>query len=124
MLRVISKLADGAHDKVDVFEEGVQGESCQADGQCGKGCYEHITLDGKFTFDRLRLKFAIDLDDLLRDIGVLGIGKWDANGDFMPFTRHGLWVKGNDAQYHPCRCPCPALVPWGPSPAATSHPHV
>jgi hypothetical protein len=42
--------------------------------------YEHITLDGKFTFDRLRLKFAIDLDDLLRDIGVLGIGKWDANG--------------------------------------------
>jgi hypothetical protein len=101
MLRVISKLADGAHDKVDVFEEGVQGESCQADGQCGKGSgvrfsgeklacseakgsedvrYEHITLDGKFTLDRLRLKFAIDLDDLLRDIGVLGIGKWDANG--------------------------------------------
>ena len=37
MLCIISKLADGAHDKVDVFEERVEGESCQADGQCGKG---------------------------------------------------------------------------------------
>ena len=42
--------------------------------------YEHVTLDGKFTLDRLRLKLAIDLDGLLRDIGVLGIGKWDTNG--------------------------------------------
>ena len=42
--------------------------------------YKHIALDGKLTLDRLRLKFAIDLDDLLRDMGVLGIGKWDTNG--------------------------------------------
>lgn len=88
MLRVVSKLADGAHDKVDVFEEGVEGETCQANGQCGKGRYEYITLDAKFTLDRLRLQLAIDLDDLLRDIGVLRIGKWDANGNFMPFTGH------------------------------------
>jgi hypothetical protein len=31
----------------------------------------------------MRLEFLIDLDDLLRDGGVLRIGEWDANGSFV-----------------------------------------
>jgi hypothetical protein len=31
----------------------------------------------------MRLELLIDLDDLLRDGGVLGIGEWDANGSFV-----------------------------------------
>ncbi len=68
--------------------------------------YENVALDAKLTLDRLGLQLAIDLDDLLRDFGVVGIGKWDANGASrrsiiqqrhksmtshrMPSTGHGL----------------------------------
>jgi len=39
-----------------------------------------MTVDGEFTYDSMRLELLIDLDDLLRDGGVLRIGEWDANG--------------------------------------------
>lgn len=44
---------------------------------------QDITIDGEFTYNSMRLELLIDLDDLLRDRGVLGIGEWDANGTFF-----------------------------------------
>jgi len=44
---------------------------------------QEITIEGEFTYDSMRLELLIDLDDLLRDRGVLGIGEWDANGSFF-----------------------------------------
>ena len=108
--------------------------------------YEHITLDSEFTLDRLRLQLAIDLDDLLRDIGVLGIGKWDANGTWAPSLPNDMtsisdltfyaihrtwlvmygWMWGNDAPVPvpvPKPKPQPVPVPWA-RPVATSRPHV
>jgi hypothetical protein len=35
----------------------------------------------------MRLELLIDLDDLLRDGGVLRIGEWDANGSFVLFWK-------------------------------------
>jgi hypothetical protein len=43
---------------------------------------QDITVEGEFTSNSMRLKLSIDLDDLLRDGRVLGIGEWDANGSF------------------------------------------
>ena len=43
---------------------------------------QDITIEGEFTYDGTRLQLLIDLDDLLRDGGVLRIGEWDANGAF------------------------------------------
>jgi hypothetical protein len=43
---------------------------------------QDITVEGEFAYDSMRLKLLIDLDDLLRDRGVLWIGEWDANGTF------------------------------------------
>ncbi len=48
-----------------------------------------ITIEGEFTYDSMRLELLIDLDDLLRDRGVVRSGEWDANGTF-----HGLLFKG------------------------------
>jgi hypothetical protein len=37
----------------------------------------------------MRLELLIDLDDLLRDGGVLRIGEWDANGTFFFLKEQG-----------------------------------
>lgn len=60
---------------------------------------QDITVDGEFTYDSMRLELLIDLDDLLRDGGVLRIGEWDANGSFFCFVlngreKHALLFKG------------------------------
>jgi hypothetical protein len=44
---------------------------------------QDITVEGEFTYNSMRLELLIDLDNLLRDGGVLGIGEWDANGTFF-----------------------------------------
>ena len=44
---------------------------------------QDITVEGEFTYNSMRLELLIDLDDLLRDGGVLRIGEWDANGTFF-----------------------------------------
>jgi hypothetical protein len=41
---------------------------------------QDITVEGEFTSYGMRLELSIDLDDLLRDGGVLWIGKWDVDG--------------------------------------------
>jgi hypothetical protein len=46
---------------------------------------QDITVEGKFALDRMRLELAIDLNDLLRDGGVLWIGEWDTDGTFCGF---------------------------------------
>ena len=43
---------------------------------------QDITVEGEFTYDSMRLELLIDLDNLLRDGGVLRIGEWDTNGTF------------------------------------------
>ena len=48
---------------------------------------QDITIEGEFTYDSMRLELLIDLDDLLRDGGVLRIGEWDANGSFIYLLR-------------------------------------
>ena len=47
---------------------------------------QDITVEGEFTYNGMRLELSIDLDDLLRDGGVLWIGKWDAGGSFKRQT--------------------------------------
>jgi len=54
---------------------------------------QDITVEGKFTSDGMRLELSIDLDDLLRDGGVLWICKWDADGTFI------YWLKGRVAAH-------------------------
>jgi hypothetical protein len=44
---------------------------------------QDITVEGEFTYNSMRLELLIDLDDLLRDGGVLRIGEWDTNGSFF-----------------------------------------
>jgi hypothetical protein len=44
---------------------------------------QDITVEGEFTYNSMRLELLIDLDELLRDGGVLQIGEWDANGPFL-----------------------------------------
>ncbi len=44
-----------------------------------------MIVEGEFTDDTMRLELLIDLDDLLRDRGVPGIGKWDANGAYCTY---------------------------------------
>jgi hypothetical protein len=51
----------------------------------------------------MRLELLIDLDDLLRDGGVLRIGEWDANGSFfllilLCFKKDALLFKGLTAR--------------------------
>jgi hypothetical protein len=53
---------------------------------------QDIIIEGEFTYDSMRLQLLIDLDDLLRDGGVLWIGEWDANGTFW---RYALLFKGH-----------------------------
>jgi hypothetical protein len=44
---------------------------------------QDITVKSKFALDRMWLKLAIDLNDLLRDGRVLWIGEWDTDGAFV-----------------------------------------
>jgi hypothetical protein len=46
---------------------------------------QDMVIEGEFTDDSMRLELLIDLDDLLRDRGVLGIGEWDANGAYCTY---------------------------------------
>jgi hypothetical protein len=58
---------------------------------------QYITVEGELTYDSMRLELLIDLDDLLRDGGVLRIGEWDANGTFYFLKeqkKHALLFKG------------------------------
>lgn len=55
---------------------------------------QDIAVEGEFTSDGMRLELSIDLDDLLRDGGVLWICKRDAYGTF---ARQALLVKGTSA---------------------------
>jgi hypothetical protein len=55
---------------------------------------QDITVEGEFTSDGMRLELSIDLDDLLRDGGVLRICKWDADGTFIIY-----WLKGRVAAH-------------------------
>jgi hypothetical protein len=50
---------------------------------------QDITVEGEFTYNSMRLELLIDLDDLLRDGGVLRIGEWDANGTFFFLKEQG-----------------------------------
>ena len=43
---------------------------------------QDITVQRELTYNDMRLKLSIDLDDLLRDGGVRWICKWDADGTF------------------------------------------
>jgi hypothetical protein len=54
---------------------------------------QDMIIEGEFTYDSMRLELLIDLDDLLRDGGVLRIGEWDANGSFffLKRTRNALY---------------------------------
>ncbi len=52
---------------------------------------QNMIVEGEFTYDSMRLELLIDLDDLLRDGGVLRIGEWDANGSFFERTRNTLY---------------------------------
>jgi len=49
---------------------------------------QDFTVQGEFTSDSMWLELSIDLDDLLRDGGVLGIDKWDADGSFIYQMTH------------------------------------
>jgi hypothetical protein len=67
---------------------------------------QDITVEGKFTYNSMRLELLIDLDELLRDGGVLQIGEWDANGPFLIKKRpikHALLFKGLIAGEMPSR---------------------
>lgn len=86
MLRIIGKLTDRTDNEVNVFEEGVECQPCQSDSQSVKCSKQDVTVEGEFTYNSMRLELLIDLDDLLRDGGVLRIGEWDANGYFVPIT--------------------------------------